>query len=169
MRAVIPQDTAFADLHYGQSYDDAAALYDFAVPMAYSRAYGQDSRWVRTVAAGTLRRGLRTVVGLQAYEGGTGATLREDLAVLRDEPVDGVCLFREGAFVLALQEGTELLIRNPLDKPVSVLQACGRKIPLQEPVLPGPESRVSLPCVPEDLRAFSGEEECCIFFPPVSF
>ena len=162
-------DTAFADLHYGQSYEDAAGLYDFAVPMAYSQAYGQDSRWVRTVAAGTLRRGLRTVVGLQAYEGGTGATLREDLAVLRDEPVDGVCLFREGAFVLALQEGTELLIRNPLDKPVSALQACGRKIPLQEPVLPGTESRVSLPCVPEDLRAFSGEEECCIFFPPVSF
>ena len=57
-------DTAFADLHYGQSYEDAAALYDFAVPMAYSQAYGQDGRWVRMVAEGTLRRGaVRASVG----------------------------------------------------------------------------------------------------------
>ncbi len=159
-------DTAFADLHYGQSYEDASVLYDFAVPMAYSQAYGRDGQWVRTVASGTLRRGLRTVVGLHAYEGGTGATLREDLAALRDVPVDGVCLFREGAFVLALQDENGLLIRNPLEMPVTALQACGRKIPLREPVLPGTESRVSLPCAPEDLRAFSEEKECCVFLAP---
>ena len=162
-------DTAFADLHYGQSYEDAAALYDFAIPMAYSQAYGQDGRWVRMVAAGTLRRGLRTVAGLHAYEGGTGDTLREDLSSLRDEPVDGVCLFREGAFILALREEKGLLIRNPLEKPVTALQACGQDILLKEPVLPGTERRVSLPCAPDGLRAFSGEEECCIFLPPVSF
>lgn len=161
------EDTAFADLHYGQSYEDAAALYDFVLPMAYSRAYGKDSRWVRDVAAGTLRRGLRTVMGLHAYEGGTGVTLREDINALRSEPVDGVCLFREGAFVLAVQEDDHTLwIRNPLDKPVTALLSCGREIPLEAPVLPGGECRVPVPCPPGDLRAFCAEEECCIFLAP---
>ena len=162
-------DTAFADLHYGQCYEDAADLYDYAVPMAYSRAYGQDGQWVRTVARGTLEKGLRTVVGLQAYKGGTGETLREDLASLDGLPAEGICLFREGAFVLALREGSELLIRNPLQKPVTSLQAGGQEILLKEPVLPGTERRISIPCAPDGLRAFSGEEECCIVLPPLSF
>ena len=80
-----------------------------------------------------------------------------------------MCLFREGAFILALREEKGLLIRNPLEKPVTALQACGQDILLKEPVLPGTERRVSLPCAPDGLRAFSGEEECCIFLPPVSF
>ena len=161
-------DTAFADLHYGQSYEDAAALYDLAVPMAYSQAYGKDGCWVREVAEGTLRRGLRTVVGLHAYEGGTGATLREDLDALRGLPVDGVCLFREGAFVLAVKDGKDLLIRNPLDKPITALQASGEKILLKDPVPPKGESRIPVPWVSDELRVFSGEEECPVFLVPVS-
>ncbi len=156
-------DTAFADLHYGQSYEDAAKLYDYVVPMAYSQAYGEDERWVQTVALGSLNRGLRTVVGLQAYEGGTGITLKKDLAAVQCLPVDGVCLFREGAFIQAVPEGKDLLVRNPLGRPVTALEACGQKIPLKEPILPGAEGRVSVPFIPEELRAFSGEEECSIF------
>lgn len=160
------EDTAFADLHYGQSYEDAAELYDTVLPMAYSRAYARDGRWVREVAQGTLRYGLRTVMGLQAYEDGTGATLREDLAALQGLPVDGVCLFRYGAFVQAEQEGEKLLIRNPLEKPVTALKACGRDLPLEKPILPGEETYVSLPCAPEELRAFSEEKECPVYLAP---
>ena len=160
------EDTAFADLHYGQSYEDAAELYDTVLPMAYSRAYARDGRWVREVAQGTLRYGLRTVMGLQAYEDGTGATLREDLAALQGLPVDGVCLFRYGAFVQAEREGEKLLIRNPLEKPVTAMQACGRDLPLEKPILPGEETYVSLHCAPEELRAFSEEKECPVYLAP---
>ena len=156
-------DTAFADLHYGQSYADAAELYDHVLPMAYSQAYSQDSRWVRTVAEGTLRFGLRTVMGLQAYEGGTGGTLREDRTALRGLPVEGVCLFRYGAFVSAEPEGEEIRIRNPLEKPVTALWIGGRELPLPGPIPPGGESRISAAGDPDGLRAFSGREELPVF------
>ena len=160
------EDTAFADLHYGQSYQDAAALYDFAVPMAYSRAYGQDARWVREVARGTLNKGLRTVVGLHAYEGGTGVTLRQDRAALQGVPVDGVCLFREGAFVQAKADSLSLLLWNPLDQPVTAWATGEVRHRLKEPVPPGTEGRIPLPENPEELRLFSGEEECCVCVAP---
>ena len=98
------EDTAFSDLHYGQNYEDAAKLYDHVLPMAYAKAYKKDAHWVRDVAQGTLKRGLRTVVGLHAYEGGTGLSLKEDIAALQKTAVDGVCLFREGAFAMAFME-----------------------------------------------------------------
>jgi len=159
-------DTAFADLHYGQSYADAAELYDWALPMAYSRAYHQDARWVGQVALGTLDRGLRTVMGLQAYEDAAGEILRKDLEALGDLPVEGISLFREGTFVEAAPEGGELWLRNPLDKAVTALQACGRDIPLEEPLSPGEERRISLPWAPAGLRAFSGETELPLFLAP---
>ena len=36
------EDIAFSDVHYGQNYQDAAGLYDYALPMAYSKAYEKD-------------------------------------------------------------------------------------------------------------------------------
>ena len=159
-------DTAFADLHYGQSYADAAELYDYVIPMAYSQAYSQDEQWVKTVARGTLQKGLRTVVGVQAYEGGTGDTLRKDLAALEGLPVDGACLFRYGAFAAAWQEGAELRILNPTDEPVTALEAGGREIPLREPVQPGTEARIAFPRTADGLRAFREEKECPVFLVP---
>ena len=91
-------DTAFADLHYGQHYADAAQIYDFVIPMAYAREYGQDSAWVREVAQGSLRRGLKTVVGLFAPDGAEDPKLREETSALKDVPVEGICYFRYGTY-----------------------------------------------------------------------
>ena len=161
-------DTAFADLHYGQSYDDAAALYDYGIPMAYSRAYGQDSAWVRSVADGALARKLRTVAGLHAYEGATGETLRNDIAALKDAKIGGICLFREGAFVMAREEGRTLWMYNPLKKPVTALSAGDAPVPLAAFVAPGEEGRVPLPCPAAGLRAWSGGDEVPVFLGPLS-
>lgn len=92
------KDTAFSDLHYGQNYEDAAKLYDFVVPMAYAREYGQDSGWVREVAEESLRRGLKTVVGLFAPEGKEDPLLQADLSALKGVHADGVCYFRFGTY-----------------------------------------------------------------------
>lgn len=158
-------DTAYADLHYGQSYEDAAMLYDYALPMAYSQAYDKGGQWVRQVAEGTLKRGLRTVMGLHAYEGGTGATLREDIAALADAPIDGICLFREGAFAMAYAEGEKLQIYNPLDKTITgiIARKDAQRITLENGILPGEERSLLLPFEPDSLRVFSGDTEVSVY------
>lgn len=155
-------DIAFADVHYGQNYEDAARLYDYVLPMAYSQAYGKDGAWVRGVAEGTARRGLRTVMGLHAYEGGTGDTLREDMAALEGAPIEGICLFREGAFVMADMLEGELRIFNPLDKPVTALCDGESPITLDTPILPGEERLLAVAAIPSQLRAFADAAEVSI-------
>ena len=154
-------DTAFSDLHYGQNYEDAAALYDHVLPMAYSKAYEKDSYWVRDVAEGTLKRGLRTVVGLHAYEGGTGPSLLADMAAVRQTAADGICLFRDGAFAMAIADGQHIRLVNTLDQPITAVSAGadGAIMALDSAVLPGEERSIALSSVPDILRVFTAEKE----------
>lgn len=156
-------DIAFADVHYGQNYEDAEKLYDYVLPMAYSKAYDQDSAWVRGVAEGTAGRGLRTVMGLHAYEGGTGETLRQDIAALDGAPIEGTCLFREGAFVMAWDEGKELRIFNPLDQPVTALADGECKLSLDNPIQPGEERVLRMNASLMQLKAFTDAGEVCVY------
>jgi len=158
-------DTTFADLHYGQNYEDASAIYDFALPMAYSKAYEKDGAWVSSVAQGTMKRNLRTIVGLHAYEGGTGISLREDIDALSNTSVDGVCLFREGAFAMAFAEGKKLYFLNTLDKPVTGIIAGqdGEKIVPDNPILPGEEKCFELNKAPDIVRAFADDCEVSVW------
>ena len=158
-------DTAFADLHYGQSYEDAAQLYDYALPMAYSKAYGKDDLWVRSVAEGTVKKGLRTVMGLHAYEGGTGPSLRGDILSLENCAVSGICLFREGAFAMAFAEGRTLSVVNTLDTPITtILAGPGESaLPLDSALMPGQEQRFTLPAASDLVRAFTGNTEVCVY------
>ena len=158
-------DPAFADLHYGQNYEDAAQLYHWALPMAYSQAYGQDAPWVRQVAEGCAGRGLKTIIGLQAYEGGTGLTLQKDLQAVKDAPVEGVCLFREGAHLQAFAENGKLQLHNPTQETVTSIQISARQERCNLPIrLETDETRdIALPFEPETVQAFSGESEHCVY------
>ena len=156
-------DTAFADLHYGQSYEDAAVLYDYVLPMAYSRAYERDSAWVRQVAEGAHAKHVRTVMGLHAFEGGTGASLLDDIRALQGAPTEGICLFREGAFVMARADGGCLWLYNPLPAPVTAVTADERRLPLDTLLLEGEERNVPISAPLKSLRAFAGEKEVCIY------
>ena len=159
------EDIAFSDVHYGQNYEDAAGLYDYALPMAYSQAYGKDGAWVRDVALGTMKRGMQTIVGVHAYEGGTGETLLADIAALKDVPVAGVCLFREGATVLAFPAEGGIDAHNPLDNAVTRIDA--RKgdawVSIDCDIQPGEEKHLPLDFAPEGLRAFTGDKEVSIY------
>jgi len=158
-------DTAFSDLHYGQNYHDAAALYDYVLPMAYSKAYEKDSLWVRSIAEGALNSGLKTVMGLQAYDGGTGLSLKADMAALEGVAVDGVCLFREGAFALAFADGHRITLVNTLDSPIiGILPAAdGAVISPDNAILPGEEWHIPLPSAPDVIRVFTKESEACVY------
>ena len=159
------EDIAFSDVHYGQNYQDAAGLYDYALPMAYSQAYEKDGAWVADVARGTMKRGMKTIVGVHAYEGGTGATLQQDIAALKDVPVAGVCLFREGAHVLAFQEGAQLELFNPLDDEITRIEviAGDNAAPVAVSIPLNGEATIALPFAPESLRAFAVDKEVCIY------
>lgn len=158
-------DTAFADLHYGQSYADAALLYDYVLPMAYSKAYGQDSVWVRSVAEGTLKHGLQTVMGLHAYDGGTGPSLAADLSSLAQTEISGTCLFRYGAFALGVADGSTLRIVNTLDQAItSILTEGGKQLlPTGKRMEPGSEEVFPLSVSALPLRIFCGQSEACIY------
>lgn len=153
-------DLAFADLHYGQNYEDAARLYDLALPMAYSQAYGKNADWVRQVAEGTMKRGLKTLVGVHAYEGGTTSTLQSDLQAVQASKALGACLFREGAFAMGFASGGKLEICNTLEVPITRLQ----KGDTWQDVLiePGEEQEWTLPAASGDIRIFSAEQEKCL-------
>ena len=153
-------DVAFADVHYGQNYEDAARLYDLALPMAYSQAYGKNADWVRQVAEGTMKRGLKTLVGVHAYEGGTTSTLQSDLQAVQASKALGACLFREGAFAMGFASGGKLKICNTLGVPITRLQ----KGDTWQDVLiePGEEQEWTLPAASGDIRIFSAEQEKCL-------
>ena len=159
------EDSAFPDLHYGQNYEDAAHLYDCVLPMAYSKAYEKDSAWVRSVAEGSLKRGLKTIVGLHAYAGGTGPSLKADLSSLVHTPVSGVCLFRFGAFALAIADGTTLRIINTLDQDITSVQIDGGKelLPSGKCITPDCEEVFPLAEQPSLLRIFCKDTEACVY------
>lgn len=158
------RDTAFADLHYGQNYGDAVGRYNAVLPMAYSRSYGRTGAWIRDVAEGTLRHGLSVIMGLQAFAEATGATLQEDIAALNGLGTDGICLFREGTYVMAISSGRKLNVYNALENGITRLtvQRGNQSAELEETVAPGAEAVFTLPFEPESVRVYQGSREVCV-------
>lgn len=159
------EDKAFSDLHYGQNYEDMAKLFNYALPMAYSQAYEKNAQWVRAVAEGTLKSGMKTIVGLHAYEGGTVRSLQQDIAALHGLPVEGVCLFREGAFAVAFAGENSLSIVNMLDREITniTLHVGGKCVQMECSIAPDREQCYQLPFSPEKLQVFTGNTECCVY------
>lgn len=160
-------DTAFADLHYGQRYDDASFLYDAILPMAYAKAYEKDSEWVHAVAEGALQASCPTIMGLHAYDGGTAASLHADIHVLADMPIAGICLFRFGAFAIAIRDGGSLQIINTLERTITGIEADNgtQLLPAGTTLEPGCEVRLSCAQPAHTLRIFCGQEEACLYCP----
>lgn len=158
-------DLAFSDLHYGQNYEDAAKIYDYALPMAYSKAYEKDSSWVRSVADGTMKRGMKTIVGLHAYEGGTAFSLKEDIGSLLDSGAEGYCLFREGAAAMAFLSNQQICIYNALDDVISKVTytSGGNETILNADICPGQSGCFEAPDQVELVRVFCGDKECCVY------
>lgn len=102
-------DVAFGDLHYGQDYKDAATLYDYICPMAYTKDYGKTAAWVAQVLMGAIDKGNKVVAGLQSYYPSTSGTLMADVEAVRGllssknyaEFVEGIANFRNSQFAYA--------------------------------------------------------------------
>lgn len=99
-------ENAYADLHYGQNYDDAVELYDYICPMAYSTNYGKADNWVVTLAKNSIDKGNRVVMGIQVFDSVTSARIMAEMENIRDLMKDskygsgilGTVFFRSGTF-----------------------------------------------------------------------
>ena len=100
---------------------------------------------------------------LQAYEGGTGLTLRQDWDAAAGAA--GRCLFREGAAAWAFLSGRRLSLLNPLAEPVTAcrIAAGGESTLVETPAAPGAQRDFQLPFSPDVVQAYAGEEEVCVF------
>jgi hypothetical protein len=98
-------DWAFADLHYGQNYADAAELYDYICPMAYSPTFGRAPDWMTHIANRCVELGNEVVMGLQSFSPLTTARLMADIEAVRGllpmEGVLGIAHFRHTQFSYA--------------------------------------------------------------------
>ncbi len=106
--AIMPEgmyDEAFADLHYGQNYEDCAKLYDYVVPMAYSATYGYSPAKMAEMTKACVEKGNKVVMGFQSYYPTTSAQLQGDVEAVRGlmgtEGVLGICHFRHSQFSYA--------------------------------------------------------------------
>ncbi len=99
------QDIAFGDLHYGQNYKDAAEIYDYLCPMAYSASYEAESQWMADIATYCVEIGSKVVMGLQSFSPLTTEKLMSDIeavrALLPMEGVLGIAHFRHTQFSYA--------------------------------------------------------------------
>ena len=167
--ALMPEgayDTVFANLHYGQSYRELSKFFDAILPMAYSGAYGKDESWVKTAAQGAAAYGAAVLTGLQAYDGGTGVTLKKDMEAAQSvKGTSGVCLFRYGAFLAAIMQGEMLTLMNLLEKPVTHIELSNETQTkrLEKTVAPGESIRIELPFNANSVRGWSDEQEDCVF------
>ena len=106
--AIMPEgiyDEAFSDIHYGQNYEDTAALYDYVVPMAYADTYGYSSAKMAEMVQQAIAKGNNVVMGFQSYYPTKSAKLQSDIeairALLPAEGVLGICHFRHSQFSYA--------------------------------------------------------------------
>ncbi len=102
-------EKAYSDLHYGQNYDDAAELYDYICPMAYSTNYGKPDDWVTTIAKNSIDKGNRVVMGIQVFDAATSTRIMAEMENIRKLMNDskygsgmlGTVFFRSGTFEYA--------------------------------------------------------------------
>ncbi len=102
-------ETSYADLHYGQNYDDAAELYDYICPMAYSTNYGKADNWVVTLAKNSIDKGNKVVMGIQVFDAATSTRIMAEMENIRQLMKDpkygsgmlGTVFFRSGTFEYA--------------------------------------------------------------------
>ena len=167
--ALMPEgayDSAFAHLHYGQCYRDLGKRFDLILPMAYSKAYGKDESWVKSVAQGARSFSPSVLLGLHAYEGSSGAALAKDIEAAGSiEGLRGICLFRYGACVLGKVANGKLILANPLSESITRIELTeGEQKQSLEIALP-PQERLTLSHASDVcmLRAWAGEKEVCAY------
>ena len=168
--AVMPEgayeDSSFADLHYGQSYQELSKMVSCLLPMAYSKAYDKDSKWVKYVSDCMLESQYKTIMGLQSYDIMDGKSLSDDFEAISGLPLDGYCFFREGATAVAFIENDRIVIHNALEEKITRIVFHSKNESVQHTMNLSSNEEMSLPMTDDIkcIQAFSEDKELCIFY-----
>ncbi len=169
--AVMPegayQDHSFADLHYGQVYDELSPLFDYLVPMAYSKAYDQNSAWIQKIGINLHNKNTPYVMGVQAYDHASGLITQGDIEEAKSIPNKGYALFREGECAIVYRDH-DLLLFNDTPYAIAEIEIISDSSTHIMPVSVQPDEVVSLNVsfVPKRIMARCGQEDVCVYFDP---
>ncbi|MBQ2662059.1 MAG: family 10 glycosylhydrolase [Clostridia bacterium] len=101
----------YGKMVFGQDFKDAAKLYDYVCPMAYSYTYTASPQWMAAMAENAAKMGNKVVMGMQAFSPDadtayvTSKTMMAEIEQLRkvasSDGVLGLALFRQGLYAYA--------------------------------------------------------------------
>ncbi len=167
--AVMPEgaysDHSFADLHYGQVHDDLSPLFDYLVPMAYSKAYGKNDRWVNMIGENLKSQNIPFVMGLQAYDNCEGRITQNDIKALSGISSKGYALFREGEFAF-IYEDSGMRIYNDTPYTITKIALASDKGNEEISVCIHPHESIEIHSsyIPDCICAFSQNTDVCVFY-----
>ncbi len=172
--AVMPEgaykDHSFADLHYGQIYDELSPMFDYLAVMSYSKAYGKTSEWISEIGVNLREKNISFITGIQAYDYQDGASIQDDINSAYQSSPRGIVLFREGECALAFYDTCARLF-NDTPYPITKIELqYGNEIKtLRASIAPGDLTTLPSNSSPDRIRLYSNDKDVCIFYDRKNF
>ena len=172
--AVMPEgaytDHAFSDLHYGQVYSDLSPLFDYLVPMAYSKAYEKDHGWISEIGKNLIQQNRPFVMGIQAYDHAAGNITQSDLIASRAVSPLGHAVFREGECAI-VYEDSGCYVFNDTPYPITRVKLIYNDLSEVEPlsIAPGETKQIHLSKMPEHILTYSDHLDVCTYYDKNNF
>ena len=167
--AVMPEgaykDRAFSDLHYGQVYSDLSPLFDYLVPMAYSKAYEKDDQWILQIGKNLIHQNIPFVMGIQAYDHAPGSITQSDLIASRAISPLGHAVFREGECAIVYKDDSCFIFNNS-PYPITGIKLiyCDSSETTSLSIAPCETKRIHLSKIPEHILAYSDHLDICTYY-----
>lgn len=167
--AVMPEgayrDHAFADLHYGQDYDDLSRLFDYFLVMSYSKAYGKTSEWISDIGKNLTDKNISFVTGIQTYDHADGASIQSDIGSALGASNNGIVLFREGECAIVYNDCGMQLFNDTDYKITKAEYRYGNKSEISNLVImPGQTAPLNLSLIPDQILLYSEDKDVCIYY-----
>ncbi len=90
-------DENFADVYYGQNYEELAKYLDFFVIMAYPKAFDKPPTWIKLVIENAkIKEGKKVWVAIQGFDNVSSSCLEKQILNARISSPSGIALFRFG-------------------------------------------------------------------------
>lgn len=167
--AVMPEgaykDHSFADLHYGQIYDELSPMFDYLAVMSYTKAYSKESDWISEIGQNLLEKKIPFITGIQTYDHQDGLSIQKDLLSAYASSPNGIVLFREGeCAVLYNDAGAKLFNATPYPiTEIELISKAGAE-KIHTSVLPGETALLDLSSLPDQICLNSYDKSVCIFY-----
>ncbi|MBR3927991.1 MAG: family 10 glycosylhydrolase [Clostridia bacterium] len=167
--AVMPEgaykDASFADLHYGQVYDELSPLFDYLAVMSYSKAYDKESPWLLEIGQNLTEKHIPFVLGIQTYDHVGASAIQSDILSAKRASSRGIVLFREGECAIIYHKDG-LFLFNDTDDTITRIELIenGKKEIIDASIAPGEIYPLKPCCLPDCILLYSTDKPVCVFY-----